>query len=255
MSPTTSSTGFNTDPPTTFYLTNVVPLSGETATAIASHGAHEVPKHAIDIGSVVRAYIYMDSIFFAADVQCQLADPANLEDERTLYEKEMLEHLGERTKFRPCVVIGSEPDPDAGTRYLLCPMAAFHEEEGGDSRQSHKDLKEPVSLLVRPVQTTDDNETFGAYISYRFEPEWDNGPQYLFPVQVSRNRNFVTNHWLEQAIDENSLGRLLQDIKEVSNVWKKWRKAEHILAKSDEDSQCLVRANVLVTNSLPSSVV
>ena len=232
MNPTSSSIRA---PPTTIYPTTGVPLSGETATAIASHGDREVPKYVIEVGSVVLAYVYMDSIFFAADVQCRLADPTNREDDRTKYEQRMLNRQGELRKLRPCVVTEAVIEAAGAIRYTLCPMAGFH--EGGDSRQSYKDLEEPVSLLVRPVQTTYNNETFGTHTAYRFKPEWNNGPQYLFPIQVSRNDYFVANYWLRQVMDTKSFIQLLEDIEEVSNVWKKWRDAEHVVVEFDRDSQ------------------
>ena len=254
MNPTSSSIRSNRAPPTTIYTTTV-PLSGETATAIASHGAREVPEYAMAAGSVVLAYVYMDSIFFAADVQCRLADPTNLEDDRTKYEEKMLERQGKLRKLRPCVVTEVVIEADETIRYILCPMAGFHEEVGGGSRQSHKDLEEPASLLVRPVQTTYNNETFGTHTAYQFEPEWNNGPQYLFPIQVSRNDYYVANRPLEQVMDTNSFIQLLEDIEEVSNVWKKWRDAEHVVVEFDRDSQYLVPDNIFVTNSLSSSSV
>jgi hypothetical protein len=193
MNPTPSSIKSNNAPPTSIYITTV-PRSGKTATAITSRGAREVPKWPIDIGDVVRAYVYMDSIFFAADVKCELANPANLEDERTSYEKEMLELQGKLEKLRPCVVTGAEEEAGHNTRYRLCPMAGFHK---NGSRQLKDELEEPASLLVRPVQTTCHNETFGAYAAYRFVPEWNDGPQYLFPVEVPRNTAFVSNYWFK----------------------------------------------------------
>jgi hypothetical protein len=51
-------------------------------------------------------------------------------------------------------------------------------------------------ILVRPVQTTDINETFSPYVAYRFIPELDNGPQYLFPVQVPKKNSSVANYRL-----------------------------------------------------------
>ena len=66
----------------------------------------------------------MDSIFLTADVQCQLAGPANLEE--TLYEQKMLE----RRKLRPCVATGVDGEAIEDICYLLCPMAGFHEGEG-----------------------------------------------------------------------------------------------------------------------------
>ena len=235
MNPTPSNIRSNAAPPTTVYHTNSLPLTGEieTATSIASHGARKRPKWAMEVRSVAKAFVYMDSIFFAADVQCRLANPANLEDDRTLHEMELLARQGELKKFRPCVVMGVDREGGEKTRYRLCPMAAFHE---GGSRQSYNGLEEPESLLVRPVQTTSENETFGAYSAYRFQPEWDRGPQYLFPIQVSRDEIFVTNHWLEQQIDEESFERLREDVEEVSNVWKRWRKAEHVVVGSKADS-------------------
>jgi hypothetical protein len=234
MNPTPSSIRSNNAPPTTTYITSGVPRSGETATAIASNGAREVPKWRINARSVVQAYVYIDSVLFAADVQCQLANPANLEDERTLYEMEMLKRQGEFRKLRPCVVIKVVQEAGLDTGYLLCPMAGFHK---NGSRQLYKDLEEPASLLVRPVQTTDNNETFGAYVAYQFIPEWDDGPQYLFPVQVLRRNAFVTNHWLRQNMDDESFERLQEDIEEVSSVWKKWRNAEHVVVNTNEPSQ------------------
>ena len=244
MSPTPSSTRA---PPTTFYRLNVVPRSGETAESISSHGARKAPRWAMAVGNVVRSSVYMDSIFFAADVQCRLANPANLEDERTLSEKKLLERQGsglkegsDLSKLRPCVVVGVAREAGMATHYLLCPMAGFHEEEGDGSRRSYEYLKEPASLLVRPVQTIHHNETFGDYTAYRFKPEWGNGPQYLFPIQVSRELDFVASHGIPQSIDSASFERLLEDIEEVSNVWKRWRDAEHVVVEVDDDSQCLV---------------
>jgi len=252
MNPTPSNTRA---PPTTGYdsLTNIVPLSGKTASSIATYGRRDVPKFAIHVRDVVRAYVYMDSVFFAADVQSQLANPANLEDERTLYEKRVLERQGERRKLRPCVVTEIFRRKGRKTRYLLCPMAGLHDEKGdgergkrkGDGeRQSFEDLEEPVSLLVRPVQSINNNQPFGDYVAYRFKPEWNNGPQYLFPVEVSRNEAFITDHRLPQFMEMQSFKQLREDIKEVSNVWKKWRNAEHVTVECNEDGQWLVSANI-----------
>ena len=69
MNPTPSSIRSNKAPPIAILTTSGVPLSGESATTIASHGAREVPKWPIEVGNVVQAYVYMDSIFLAADVQ------------------------------------------------------------------------------------------------------------------------------------------------------------------------------------------
>jgi hypothetical protein len=217
-------------------VTDGFPLSSRTATSIVSYGALNVPKWPIDIRSVVKAYAYMDSIFFAADVQSELADPANLADERTLHEKKMLKRHGDLDKHRPCVVVQFKKEPDQKNRYWLCPMAAFHED--GVYRQSYEDLEKPTSLLVRPVQTTNGNETFGDHIPYRFEPEWNKGPQYLFPIQISRKAHYVANHDLDQKMDLESFVQLKADIREASHVWKKWRNAEHVIVKSAADSQC-----------------
>ena len=255
MSPTPSSTRSSRAPPATFYRLSAVPLSGETAESITSHGARKAPRCAIEVGNVVRSSVYMDSIFFAADVQCRLANPANLKDERTLSEMKMLERQGsglekgsDLSKFRPCVVVGVAREAGMITHYLLCPMAGFH-------RQPYEALKEPASLLVRPVQTIDNNETFGDYTAYQFNPEWGSGPQYLFPIKVSRELDFVANHGLpEQIMDSASFERLLEDIEEVSNVWKKWRDAEHVVVEVDDDSQFLVPENIFVTDPYPVPV-
>jgi len=252
MNPTPSNTRSNRTPPTSRHLINVLPRSGVTASSIATNGRCEVPKYDIDIGAVVHAYVYMDSIFFAADVQSQLANPGNLEDERTLHEKGLLERQGDLIKLRPCVVMGAVRVSSRKTHYHLCPMAGFHDD---GSRQRFKDLKEPASLLVRPVQATNDNETFGDYVAYQFTPEWKPGPQYLFPVKVMRDDLFVANHRLPQFIDTESYDQLGEDIKEVSNVWKKWRKAEHVTVEFEKESQWLVSADPCVINSLFSSGV
>ena len=125
--------------------------------------------------------------------------------------------------------------------------------KGGGPRQSYEDLEEPVSLLVRLVQTIYNNETFGAYTAYQFKPEWGNGPQYLFPIQVSRELDFVASHGIPQSMDSASLERLIGDIEGGSNVWKKWHNAEHIVVEVDDDSQCLVPENIFVPDSLSSS--
>jgi len=231
MNPTPSNTRA---PPTTGYdsLTNIVPLTGETASSIATHGRRNAPEFAINVRNVVRAYVYMDSIFFAADVQSQLANPANQEDERTLHEKRMLERQGEERKLRPCVVTKVSREKSGKIRCLLCPLAAFHDKN--DNPQPFEKLSEPVSLLVRPVQSTNNNQAFGDYVAYRFRPEWKKGPQYLFPVEVSRNEAFLADHWLPQSMDMQSFKQLREDIKEVSNVWKEWRNAEQVPV---EDSQ------------------
>ena len=224
-------------PPTTSYLTDGVPLSGETATSIAYGGIRELPKWPMDVGRVVKAYVYMDSIFYAADVQCRLANPTKLEDERTLHEQKRLGRLGKGVKdrkLRPCVVTKVIPEAGGKISYLLCPMAGFHGKEG---RQSYMHLEKPASLLVRPVRTTYNNETIGTYDPYQFEPEWGDGPQYLFPIQVSRRHVFVTDHGVSQTIADHSFEQLLADIKEVSNVWKKWRNAEHVVVDVDDNSQ------------------
>ena len=234
MNPTSSSIRFNKAPPTSCYPSTGVPHSGETAESIASYGARKVPRRDINVGDVVKAYAYMDSIFFAADVRCRLVDPTNLRDGRSLHEKKMLEHQGKLRKLRPCVVVGVSSHPGEGTYYILCPMAGFHE---GGSRQPYEDLKEPASLLVRPVQTTHDNKTFGTYTAYRFVPEWRDGPQYLFPIEVSRRDIFVANRQPEQYMHWKSLKQLQADVKEVSNVWKKWRDAEHVVVEVDDNSQ------------------
>lgn len=256
MNPSPSNPGSNRAPPTTGYLTGVVPLSGESATAISSHGVREVPKWAIDVRSVVQAYVYMDSIFFWADVKCQLVDPADraVADERVLHEREMLKRQGklDNRKLRPCVVVEVDPAQNGKTRYVLCPMAGFHED---GSRQLYEDLREPASLLVRPVQTTHDNKTFGDYTPYQFEPEWNIGPQYLLPVEVTRGDLFVANHWLPQKMDTDSFNQLLEDIEDVSNVWTKWRNAEDVVVESVDDSKWLIPANICAIKSLFSSCV
>jgi hypothetical protein len=110
-----------------------------------------------------------------------------------------------------------------------------------------------VSLLVRPVQAIHDNETFGDYDAYQFIPEWNNGPQYLFPIQVSRRYNFVTNYWLEQRIHPESFNKLIDDIEEASRAWKKWRNAEHVVVESIEESQCIIPADTRAIELLFSS--
>ena len=250
MNPTPSNLSTNRAPPSTGYLAGVLPHSGQTATSIATRGARKIRKWAVEVGNVVRAHVYMDSIFFAADAQCRLVNPDNLADERSLYEHDILVCLGERPepKIRPCVVVGVVKEADEKPHYLLCPMATF-------SHQSYNKLEAPASLLVRPVETTYHNEPFGAYTPYRFDPEWDKGPQYLFPIQVSRTNDYITDHWLKQTIKNGSLEQLRKDIEEVSNVWKKWRHAEHVDVVSDADRQWLAPANICVIKPLFSSIV
>lgn len=254
MNPSPSNPRSDRAPPTTFLLTDVVPLSGESATAISSHGVREVPKWTIDVRSVVEAYVYMDSIFYWADEKCQLVDSTNRADERTLHERDMLERQGElgNRKFRPCVVIEVKPEANDKTNYLLCPMAGFHKD---GSRQLYEDLEEPASLLARPVQTTHHNKSFGGYAAYQFEPEWNIGPQYLIPVQVPRGDFFVANHWLPQKMETDSFNQLMKDIENVSNVWKKWRNAEDVDVKSVHDSKWLIPANICLVKSPFSSCV
>ncbi len=230
---------------------HVFPRTGETATSIATDGNYDIPQFPIEVKNVVRAFVYMDSVFFAADVKCGLVHPDNDADERTLHEEGILRRQGELRKLRPCVVTG-RVDEGGATHYRLCPMAGFHEE--GGSRKRYKDLKAPTSLLVRPVEAIDCTETFGDYTGYQFTPKWHKGPQYLFPIEVSREDIFVANHRLLQSMDSESFGRLLEDIKKVPDVWKKWRKAEHIV-ESKEEREWLVPANMCVIKSLFSSCI
>lgn len=235
-------------PPTTVGLTYVFPHTGETATSIATDGDYDVPKYPIEVKNVVRAYVYMDSIFYAADVQSQLATFGNRADQRTLHEEDMLRRQGELRKLRPCVVMRMDEDGDGEIHYFLCPMAGFH--EAGGSRKRYKDLKAPTSLLVRPVETIDCNQTFEDYTGYQFIPKWRKGPQYLFPIEVSRHNIFVANHRLRQSMDQDSFERLREDIKKVSDVWKKWRKTEHVVVESDQDGKWLVPSNICVIKPL-----
>ena len=52
-------------------------------------------------------------------------------------------------------------------------------------------------------------------------------------------------------MDRSSFKLLLEDIEEISNAWKKWRDAEHVVVKFDHDGQYLIPDNISVTN-LPS---
>lgn len=251
MNPPPSNPRSNRGPPTTAdHLTDVVPFSGKSATAISAHRVRDTIK----ARSVVDAYVYMDSIFFAADVRCWLANPANREDERTKHEKKALRRQGQlrNRKLRPCVVIGVNTKTKEKPTYRLCPMAGFHKD---GSRQLYEELREPASLLARPVETTYHNKTFGHYTAYQFTPEWEIGPQYLIPIEVSRGHLHVTNYWLPRKMHQKSYDRLLEDIEEASNVWKRWRNAEHVDVDCVDDSRWLIPANICVIKSLSSSGV
>ena len=63
--------------------------------------------------------------------------------------------------------------------------------------------------------------------------------------EVPRGGLFVGDHGIQQKMATNSFNQLLEVIEEVSNVWRKWRNAEHIIVESVDDSKWLTPTNVL----------